>query len=83
MTSRSLAQTALRQWRQSENFADAILGQLLRESDLRTPDRAFATELFYGVLRNLSLLDFWIGQLRSGHLDHETRDLLRLGLYQI
>ena len=29
-------------------------------------DRAFASELFYGVLRNLSLLDFWIGLLREG-----------------
>jgi 16S rRNA (cytosine967-C5)-methyltransferase len=83
MTSRSLAQTALRQWRTTEQFADAILGQLLIASDLAPADRAFATELFYGVLRNLMLLDFWIGRLRSKHLDHDTRDLLRLGLYQL
>jgi 16S rRNA (cytosine967-C5)-methyltransferase len=81
--SRRLAQNALRQWRTSEQFADAILGQLLRASDLAPPDRAFATELFYGVLRNLTLLDFWIDCLRSKHLDHDTRDLLRLGLYQL
>ena len=35
------------------------------------------------MLRNLTLLDFWIGQLRSGRLDHDSRDLLRLGLYQL
>ena len=29
------------------------------------------------------MLDFWIGTLRSGRLDHDTRDLLRLGLYQL
>jgi 16S rRNA (cytosine967-C5)-methyltransferase len=29
------------------------------------------------------LLDFWIDSLRSRHLDHDTRDLLRLGLYQL
>lgn len=29
------------------------------------------------------LLDFWIGTLRSGHLDHDARDLLRLGIYQL
>ncbi|MEY2493251.1 MAG: rRNA (cytosine967-C5)-methyltransferase [Verrucomicrobiota bacterium] len=29
------------------------------------------------------MLDFWIGTLRSGHLDHDSRDLLRLGLYQL
>ena len=82
-TSRRVALTALREWRAGEHFADAILARLLRSSDLAAPDRAFATELFYGVLRNLMLLDFWIGTLRSGHLDHDSRDLLRLGLYQL
>jgi 16S rRNA (cytosine967-C5)-methyltransferase len=82
-SSRGVALAALRQWRNGEQFADSILGRLLRSSDLATSDRAFTTELFYGILRNLSLLDFWIGSLRSGHLDHDTRDLLRLGLYQL
>ncbi|MEY2578155.1 MAG: rRNA (cytosine967-C5)-methyltransferase [Verrucomicrobiota bacterium] len=82
-SSRALALIALQKWRAGEQFADAILGQLLRSSDLAAPDRAFATELFYGVLRNLRLLDFWIDSLRSRHLDHDTRDLLRLGLYQL
>ncbi len=82
-SSRGLALVALQKWRAGEQFADAILGQLLRSSDLAVPDRAFATELFYGVLRNLMLLDFWIDALRSRHLDHDTRDLLRLGVYQL
>lgn len=82
-TSRELALDALRQWRTGDNFADGILARLLRSSDLTAPDRAFATELLYGTLRNLILLDFWIGRLRSGHLDHDARDLLRLGLYQL
>jgi len=82
-SSRRVALVALQQWRIGEQFADATLGQLLRSSDLAAPDRAFSTELFYGVLRNLTLLDFWIGSLRSRHLDHDTRDLLRLGLYQL
>ena len=81
--SRDLALTALREWRRGEQFADAILARLLRATDLGGPDRGFATELFYGVLRNLTLLDFWTNILRSGRLDHETRDLLRLGLYQL
>ena len=81
--SRGLALVALQKWRTGEQFADAILGQLLRSSDLAAVDRGFATELFYGVLRNLTLLDFWIESLRSRHLDHDTRDLLRLGLYQL
>ena len=40
-------------------------------------------ELFYGVLRNLSLLDFWIARLRSAPLADDARDLLRLGVYQL
>jgi 16S rRNA (cytosine967-C5)-methyltransferase len=82
-SARELALSALREWRTRENFADSILRRLLRSNDLVGPDRAFATELFYGVLRNLTLVDFWIGSLRSERLDEETRDLLRLGIYQL
>src|SRR4030095_2230198 len=46
-------------------------------------DRAFALELFYGVLRNLTLLDFWILRLRSSRVEAGVRDVLRLGLYQL
>ena len=35
------------------------------------------------MLRNLSLLDFWIGCLRPTAIDVDLRDLLRLGLYQL
>ena len=81
-SARELALVALRRWR-AGGFADAILARLLKSSDLIGPDRAFATELFYGILRNRSLLDFWIGSLRSEHLSHDVRDLLRLGIYQL
>ena len=82
-SARELALVALREWRVGQNFADSILARLLRLSDLAGPDRAFTTELFYGMLRNLSLLDFWIGSMRSGHMNPDARDLLRLGLYQL
>jgi 16S rRNA (cytosine967-C5)-methyltransferase len=82
-SARKLALAALIEWRQGRRFADAILQQLLARSALGASDRSFATELFYGVLRNLTLLDFWISQLRSAPLDDASRDLLRLGLYQL
>jgi 16S rRNA (cytosine967-C5)-methyltransferase len=82
-SSRQVALIALRQWQQNGGFADAILAQLLDSTDLTGPDRAFVTELFYGVLRNLTLLDSWIDALRPRHLDRSLRDLLRLGLYQL
>jgi 16S rRNA (cytosine967-C5)-methyltransferase len=82
-SARELALAALRDWRTRNDFADSILARLLRSSDLAGPDRAFTTELFYGILRNLSLLDFWIASLRSERLDDDARDLLRLGIYQL
>lgn len=83
LSARGLALAALAEWRQSARFADVIIQDLLGRSSLGGADRAFALELFYGMLRNLRLLDFWIDQLREGKLEAGARDLLRLGLYQL
>jgi 16S rRNA (cytosine967-C5)-methyltransferase len=83
MSARSIALAALREWRKKDRFADAIIHDLLANKSLQESDRGFALELFYGVLRNLTLLDFWIDQLRTGKLDTASRDLLRLGFYQL
>ena len=82
-SARRVALAALKSWRKKNDFADSIISWLLARSVLAAADRAFAVELFYGVLRNLALLDFWIGQLRDAHVDVDLRDLLRLGLYQL
>ncbi|MEP6937822.1 MAG: 16S rRNA (cytosine(967)-C(5))-methyltransferase RsmB [Chthoniobacterales bacterium] len=82
-SARKIALTALSQWRGGRQFADAVLEQLLANAPLSSPDRGFAIELFYGTLRNLMLLDFWLGRLRAGSLDPDTRELLRLGIYQL
>lgn len=82
-SARRTALAALTQWRRSRRFADSILGELLDGTRLGASDRAFALELFYGVLRNLTLLDFWIGLLRSARVQADLRDILRLGLYQL
>ena len=80
---RRVALAALSNWRTGRKFADSVISELLADSELPAPDRAFALELFYGVLRNLTLLDFWIGQLRYDRLENNLRDLLRIGLYQL
>lgn len=80
---RILCVEALRRWEQGPHFADDVLHQLLASKGLSTLDRAFLTDTFYGILRNLSLLDFLIGQLREGKIDATTRRILRLGLYQV
>src|SRR5206468_11618448 len=82
-TARETALAALRLWRKEKRFADSIISGLLAKADLAPSDRAFALELFYGVLRNLTLLDFWIACLRVSRVDANLRDILRLGLYQL
>jgi 16S rRNA (cytosine967-C5)-methyltransferase len=82
-SARQIALGALRVWRTQRRFADSTISSLLAKAELSASNRAFALELFYGVLRNLLLLDFWIGCLRASRIDASLRDLLRLGLYQL
>ena len=46
-------------------------------------DRALLNALLLGTLRNLTLLDHWIGQLRQGRIRPDLRRILRIGLYQV
>jgi 16S rRNA (cytosine967-C5)-methyltransferase len=80
---RETALVALRHRRKEKRFADSIIAGLLAKASLTPSDRAFALELFYGVLRNLTLLDFWIGCVRASRIETNVRDILRLGLYQV
>jgi 16S rRNA (cytosine967-C5)-methyltransferase len=83
LSARQTALRALRTWRRDRLFADSVISKCLAETDLTQPNRAFALELFYGALRNLTLLDFCIGYVRASRIDHNVRDILRLGLYQL
>jgi 16S rRNA (cytosine967-C5)-methyltransferase len=80
LSARQIALAALRLWRKEKRFADSTVSELLAKAGLTPSDRAFALEMFYGVLRNLTLLDFWIACPR---VDADLRDILRLGLYQL
>lgn len=82
-SARETALAALRLWRNEKRFADSIISGILANADLNLSDRAFALELFYGVLRNLTLLDFWIDCLRVSRVETSVRDILRLGFYQM
>jgi 16S rRNA (cytosine967-C5)-methyltransferase len=83
ISARRVALAALKTWRKKKAFADSILARLLSSTRLQSADRAFVVELFYGVLRNRTLLDFWIDALRRTRIDVDLRDSLRLGLYQL
>jgi 16S rRNA (cytosine967-C5)-methyltransferase len=83
LSARRIALKALRTWRKERRFADSIVSEFLAKAELANSDRAFVFELVYGVLRNLTLLDFWVSCLRSSRIDVDLRDVLRLGLYQL
>ena len=83
LSARRVALAALRLWRKQKRFADSIISELLDNAALGRSDRAFAFDLFYGALRNLTLLDFWIQSLRPERIETQLRDVLRLGLYQL
>ena len=81
--SRAACVQALQRWETSSTFADEVLHEALAASQFNVFDRSFLTETFYGVLRHRSALDFLIRQLRDTELDLQTRQVLRLGFYQI
>jgi 16S rRNA (cytosine967-C5)-methyltransferase len=83
LSARRIALNALCRWRKQTRFADSIISELLAKAEVTESDCAFAFELFYGVLRNLTLLDFWIACLRVSKIDVDLRDVVRLGLYQL
>src|SRR6267378_7419415 len=74
---------ALQRWETGREFADEVLHQTLQRSGLNNVNRSFVTETFYGVIRNRSYLDFVIQQFRPSGLDLPTREVLRLGIYQL
>ena len=83
MNARAVACKLLLDWERRHPHADDILHETLAAKQLPQRDRALVMELFYGVLRRLTALDFFITRLRQGELDDETRAVLRLGLYQL
>jgi 16S rRNA (cytosine967-C5)-methyltransferase len=83
VSARAAALAALEKWQTYEVRADFVITDVLTGTKLNRSDRAFALELFYGVVRNLVLLDFWISCLRTPKVDDDLRDILRLGLYQL
>lgn len=67
-------------------FGNLVLPQILRERKITGRDAAFATEIAYGTLRSLGVLDTVIADCSSrslGDLDPAVLTALRLGTYQL
>ncbi len=80
---RRAAVSALRAWAKGHTYMDSLIERHAARNSLSRQDRALLQSIVYSVLRNRRVLDYWIGKLRRGKLDHETRDVLRVGLSQL
>ena len=80
---RQAAVSALRAWAKGHDYAESLVERHAQRRMLSASDRGLLQAILFGVLRNRRLLDHWIGKLRQGKLDAETRDVLRVGLCQI
>jgi hypothetical protein len=50
LSARQITVAASREWRTKGRFADLVISKLLAKTKLTTSNRAFALEIFYGVL---------------------------------
>ena len=80
---RRAAVSSLRAWGKGHTYMDSLIERHAAKNGLSRQDRALLQSIVSAVLRNRRLLDHWIGKLRKGKLDHETRDILRVGLAQL
>ncbi|MDE0825710.1 MAG: hypothetical protein OSA48_02770 [Akkermansiaceae bacterium] len=80
---RRAAVSALRAWAKGHDYADTLVERHATRNHLSSSDRGLLNAILLGVLRNRRLLDHWINLLRKGKLDHETRDILRVGICQL
>ncbi|MCX7443793.1 MFS transporter [Corynebacterium sp. P7003] len=83
---RAAALHVLRAVRADDAYANLVLPGLLRTHGITDRDAAFATELTYGTLRQLGVLDEVIDAASSRPLDTidgELLDVLRLSAYQL
>ena len=83
---RKLALDTLSGCETAAQYANLALDAKIRKFRLTGDDRAFFTVLVYGTIEHKITLDYYIRSLSSiplEKIDVQTRNLLRLGLYQL
>ncbi len=83
MTAREIALDLLNRRMRSRQLADELLDERLAVARLSPADRALATELFYGCLRQKLALEFVVEKLAPKSPRPLVGNLLKLGLYQL
>lgn len=86
MTIRKIALDILNRCESAEQYSNIALDTALKRTACSDSDRGLLTALVYGVLERRLTLDYWIAALTDrayDEVDLETRNLLRMGLYQL
>ena len=64
-------------------YSNIVLNDAFREFFLSPKEKAFMTEIFYGVIRNKKFLDYIIEKYTKDIRKEWIRNLLRISIYQI
>ena len=86
MNAREAALKALFEVEQNGAYSDIALKNILRNSNLSAADKAFASEITYGVIRHKTRLDEIIksySSIRLKKLSVWILSILRMGVYQL
>ena len=64
-------------------YSNIILNETFKTLNINSKEKAFITEIFYGVIRNKKFLDYIIGKNTKEIKKEWIRNLLRISIYQI
>lgn len=83
---RRIALEILNKCESAEQYSNIALDTALKRNELPRADRRLLTSLVYGSIEHRLTLDYWIAALcdrKEQKIDLNTRNLLRMGLYQL
>ena len=86
MNIRRLALETLVKCESASQYSNLALDAKIKQYNITGDERSFFTVLVYGTIEHKLTLDYYIAKLSAlpeSKIDRETRNILRLGLYQI
>lgn len=86
MNVRKLALDTLSKCESAAQYANLALDARIKKYNISGDDRSLFTVLVYGTIEHKLTLDYYVGllsELPEEKIDAQTRNVLRLGLYQI
>lgn len=64
-------------------YSNVLINEYFTKNNLKNPEKAFITEVFYGVIRNLIFLDYEIEKRTKKVKKSYLKQLLRISFYQL